>query len=403
MEDLAVMGLGSVIRKLPDIYMKLRRLERFCKQEYFPDIVLTVDSKGFNLRLQSRLAGAPFHRMHVVGPSPWALRPIGKPASPQPINLSHAVDDLFVLLPFEPSWYVEETRCTFMGHPAVQDALPDKAFAPFTGLVHEQGLDRTFKVKLPTRTPACMPPATFVNENPLAPWQTFDNLFETPLPRNAPTFVSTMKEYTIAFFPGSREQELQWSLPLLVELASRLQDTNWQWQISSTPSTAKTISQFLSMQSPSIREQFKVIHDKVLLCNNADAAVAVSGTIASELALRYIPTLVVYDADWLTRTAAPMLARVKHVSLPNILADQALLPEFLFSQCQPEVIEPTLRCLLPHHSCQEPKYPHEKLRGILPYMAAWDESSQRPIRPSDVVAHAIINRLDKLASKHLHT
>jgi len=67
-----------------------------------------------------------------------------------------------------------------------------------------------------------------------------------------------------------------------------------------------------------------------------DAAVAVSGTVATELAAARLPSVVAYRASWLTEMAARHLALVSHVSLPNIVLGRQVIPEALFSQCTPE-------------------------------------------------------------------
>ncbi|RQM21425.1 hypothetical protein B5M09_010382, partial [Aphanomyces astaci] len=65
----------------------------------------------------------------------------------------------------------------------------------------------------------------------------------------------------------------------------------------------------------------------------SDVAVAVSGTVVIESLLAGTPTVVMYRANWLTEVIAAAVARVRFVSLPNILFDRELVPELVFSKC----------------------------------------------------------------------
>ncbi len=64
----------------------------------------------------------------------------------------------------------------------------------------------------------------------------------------------------------------------------------------------------------------------MLLC---DAAIAVSGTITLELALNQVPMVIVYKTDWLMYHLAKRLARVQHIGLCNIVANQSIAPELI--------------------------------------------------------------------------
>ena len=65
-------------------------------------------------------------------------------------------------------------------------------------------------------------------------------------------------------------------------------------------------------------------------CMVLSRALAMSGTVTTELALLGIPTLVCFKTDKLTELLARALAKVDYVSVLNLLAGKELLPELLF-------------------------------------------------------------------------
>jgi lipid-A-disaccharide synthase len=78
----------------------------------------------------------------------------------------------------------------------------------------------------------------------------------------------------------------------------------------------------------------------------ADAALAASGTVSLELALRSIPTVVAYRTNPITAALVRRMLTIPHVALPNILAGRQVMPEFLQENCRAEPIAAALAQLL---------------------------------------------------------
>ncbi|MEM9852688.1 MAG: lipid-A-disaccharide synthase, partial [Pseudomonadota bacterium] len=121
MDDLSVMGVVEVLPRLPRLLWRLRQTVR-AAQAAAPDVLITVDSPDFTLRVARRLrakqgAAAP-PVVHYVAPSVWAWRP------ERAGRMAAHVDHVLALLPFEPP-YMEAAgmSCDFVGHPAAA-ALP---------------------------------------------------------------------------------------------------------------------------------------------------------------------------------------------------------------------------------------------------------------------------------------
>ena len=114
MRDLAVMGLVEI---LPRVRSLARRLDQAVADidARRPDLVVTIDSPGFALRLLKRISGLGIPRVHYVAPQVWAWR-------------EHRVreypglwDRLLCLLPFEPAFFLRHgLEARFVGHPVLQ-------------------------------------------------------------------------------------------------------------------------------------------------------------------------------------------------------------------------------------------------------------------------------------------
>ena len=139
MEDLSVMGFAEVLPRLPRLRARLHQAIASVR-ELRPRLVLGIDSKAFNLRLLRALADEPGGAaeqcehtsrqrpalVQYVAPSAWAFRDAERRAS----RLAGWLDELLVLLPFEQALYERASvRCTFVGHPSLEDdsGLPQAA------------------------------------------------------------------------------------------------------------------------------------------------------------------------------------------------------------------------------------------------------------------------------------
>lgn len=387
MSELSVMGLGEVLPRLPRLFQALRAAEA-AATAFDPHAVLTVDSKGFNFRLLRRLASADARvsaaaRLHVVAPSVWALK--RHPWDSRETFALPFVDELFALLPFEPP-YFPGCPTTFVGHPAqaLEGAVPTLA------------------------------PADADRERESAP-----------------------EESTIGLFPGSRAQEWRFAAPLFESLVPRFPPSQ-RWTVSRVAATGASTAMARLLSLPNVRlapaegadglggpegpEGLDPEGPGGLGCpgrpgslspgggpgspgglspgglGSGDAnrprlpgahpasqglvaAVSVSGTMVTELNFAGVPVVVVYDAGILTRVAARALAKVRHVSLCNILAGDAVVPEHLFEDCEPAGVAASLAKLLRNPAPQK-----EALARVLPRLKA-----AHP--PAQMIAAALFKRL----------
>jgi len=277
-DDLAIMGMFEILPKLARL--RQRWNEAVAAVETFrPDVVLTIDSSGFNKGLAKRLikTGNPARRVHYVAPMVWAWRP-GRAE-----GMAKLFDRLLTLFPFEPPYFEKfglQSDC--VGHPAVE-AKPGDGHA--------------FRIA-------------------------------HGIPADAPA---------LALLPGSRRGEVRRLLPVLVETVRRLSPAlpGLHLICPTVPLVAPLVREALGgLDAPAtVVERIVEKHDAFAA---ADAALAASGTITLELALARVPMVVTYKVNAMTGFVGRRLLNVGSASLPNLLAGQPFVPELLQDQATPD-------------------------------------------------------------------
>ncbi|MFN8693992.1 MAG: lipid-A-disaccharide synthase [Holosporales bacterium] len=291
--DLAVMGIVEVLPRLPLIFRRLKETTAHILQTQ-PDVVLTIDAPGFNVRLARRLRAARDagqwrgKLVHLVAPSVWAWKP-GRAA-----KMAALYDHLLCLLPFEPPYFTKHgLNATFIGHPILDYNIPETS-------------ETLFRV-----------------QNNIAP--------DTPL---------------LLLLPGSRASEVNRLLPLFIETATRLRAQLPALEIAllAAPHLSAAIRD-KTQHVPALR----LITDaaqKYPLYRSATAALAASGTVSVELALAGTPHAIAYKISPISYALVRRLITVKYASLVNLLADAPLIPEFIQDDATPEALHAALLPLL---------------------------------------------------------
>lgn len=291
MTDIAVMGFSAVIRRLP---LLLRRIRETAVAAALarPDLVLTVDSPDFSLRVARRVRsmapGVPI--VHWVCPSVWAWRPARARA------MRPHVDRLLALLPFEPEALarLDGPPTVFVGHPLA-----------------ERPADWT-----PTEADAAL-------------------RADTEMPR-------------ILLLPGSRRTEISRLLPVLRDVAARLTQA-----IPAARFILPAVSHHAPAIRADVAS-WPVPVDVVTgdaakwqAFRQARIAIAASGTVTLELALAGIPTVSIYKVGAVEAAIARRLIRVDTASLPNLVLGRKIMPEFIQEACVPSAIAEAALALIP--------------------------------------------------------
>ncbi|KDO32559.1 lipid-A-disaccharide synthetase [Saprolegnia parasitica CBS 223.65] len=349
MKELSFMGLTEV---LPKIWSTLGHLRAVVKDIHAcaPDAVVTIDSKGFTFRVLRILSaqGLLYHALshvekidvasvrrkaavvHYVAPSTWAYTHKFKHMEATANGLSRLMDHMLVLLPFEAPLFQPRTMTrpvvTFVGHPALEDF----------GDVHH-----LFEMTVPTLDASSDDTALL----PSSPWLPYDAYAARKTQAILATLAAERAQpkaatWTIVALVGSRENEVLQTISLVrqaIELYSA-QARNAPIHVVFPTISAVAPLVHAHLADWSMPFTVHVTDDaskKRSLFQQSHVAIAVSGTVVLEAALAGLPTVVIYRANRVTELLARFLARVQHVSLPNIMSSRTLMPEVLFSECTP--------------------------------------------------------------------
>ena len=312
-ETLGVMGIAEVIPALPRLLRALWLLGRAARERR-PRVALLIDSPDFNLRLAKRLRRAGVKVVYFIGPSVWAWRTY------RVRQIARDVARMLVILPFEAEFYARHgVRATYVGNPLADRLLPAPAPAVCASAPPVPGaLPSALAVAPPAPDRAALKSALGLDPR-------------RPL---------------LALLPGSRRQEIRrlWR-PLLEAARLLLADhPGLQLAVPVAPSLDRGPLEALAA-AVGVTPVFVLGRAPEVLAA-ADAAAVAAGTATLEAGLTGTPMVVVYKTSWLTWLIGRLLVRVRFVSLVNLLAGRALVPELLQRACTPQAIAQALRPLL---------------------------------------------------------
>ncbi len=288
MQDLAVMGLLEVLPRIRQLGRRLGQTEQDVRVRR-PDVLVTIDSPGFTLRLLRRLTGSGIRRVHYVAPQVWAWR------EKRVREFPGLWERLLCLLPFEPDFFARHgLPATFVGHPVLQSGADHGDGARFRA-AHGLAADARVLVLMP---------GSRRNE----------------VPRLLPVFGATLS------LLASRIPGLVPVVPVASAVAETVQRAAASWPVR-----------------PVIVTELADKHDAYAA---AAAALTKSGTSTLELALAGVPMAVTYRVNPISAAIARRLIRVPHVAMVNLLAGRAAVPELLQRDCRPAKLAETVEHLL---------------------------------------------------------
>lgn len=279
-QDIAIMGLFEIIRHLP----RLARVRHAIIARLLadpPDVLVGVDSPDFNLSIEKRARDVGIKTVHYVCPSVWAWR------QGRVKVLRRSCDRILCLLPFEAAFLERHgLPGEFVGHP-LADEIPAAVgkSAARAGL----GIDA---------------------------------------------------DTVVALLPGSRAGEVSRLAPLYAETSRWLADRGIQAEYvvpAATPELGKLFEAQWQRLAP--RCPLRIVAGRAQdVIAAADTVLVASGTATLETMLLNRPMVVVYKMSPLTYWILKIfnLIEVSHISLPNLLAGETLVPEFIQHQARPE-------------------------------------------------------------------
>lgn len=175
---------------------------------------------------------------------------------------------------------------------------------------------------------------------------------------------------TVALLPGSRSQEIQQILPVMLQLAK--QYTNKKFVIVKAPS--QTASIYKNFTWPKNVELSDKGTAKVL--SNSALAIVASGTATLETALYNVPQIVAYKGSVVSVWIARMVIKVKYISLVNLILDEPLLKELIQSDLNLQALKKEFEVLQSQEGKKRILKGYEKLRDALGNKGASDRAAE---------------------------
>ena len=313
--DLAYMGFISVAMHLSEI---LRGMQE-CKKdilEFTPDRLILVDYPGFNLKIaawfhknfvevQGGAASSAPKVVYYIPPKIWAWK------EGRIVQIKKYVDSILSILPFEVNWYAEKHDChvDYVGNPTLDE------IALFRTSLRPQDTEE---------------------------WRRALRLDERPL---------------VALLPGSRRQEIERNLPMMLR-AARAVGGDYRYVIASAPNMEedfykRIIASALGDDENDFRSRVILAPcqgsgSSFMLLDNAYAALVTSGTATLETAIFGVPQVVCYAmafgkvVSWLRR----IVLKVPYVSLVNLIVGDEVVPELVAGEMTQDALERNLRDVL---------------------------------------------------------
>jgi lipid-A-disaccharide synthase len=274
LKEITYLGFTSVLFNIFKIKSKINKtVEEIIK--FNPDILLSVDSPDFTLRVAEKVKSKNnnIKTVHYVAPQVWIWR------KNRVKKIKKFIDHILLLFEFEKKYFEEENiENTFVGHPLIEHRKTNKTF--------------------------------------------IDNI----LPEN---------KKIISLFPGSRKSETNVLLPILLEFI-KLMNKKYKNYLFYFHSTEENKSFVLEMVKNSKFDNIDVISDeniKSKILSHSIFAVSKSGTVSLQICNFNIPSIIIYKLSFVNFMIFKMLVNVKFANIINIINNREVIPELLQKDC----------------------------------------------------------------------
>ncbi|TKD60969.1 lipid-A-disaccharide synthase [Flavobacterium sp. ASW18X] len=263
---MAFMGFLEVVKNIRQIFKNMA----FCKEDiaaFSPDALIFIDFSGFNLRIAKWAKTKNYNTNYYISPQVWASR------ASRVEKIKQYIDQMYVILPFEKAFYAKyDYKVDFVGHPLL-DAIANTPTQSLSIFCAENNLSKDKKI--------------------------------------------------IALLPGSRKQEVEKMLALMLQTANNFPE--YQFVIAGAPSLDNEFYQkFLKKDHVAF-----VKNQTYSLLSNAHAALVTSGTATLETALFRVPQVVCYRGNWVSYQIAKRIITLEYISLVNLIMNQEVVKELI--------------------------------------------------------------------------
>ena len=279
LKEITYIGFTNVILNIFKIKKKIDETVKSIL-DYNPDILFTVDSPDFTLRVAEKVKkkNSAIKTIHYVAPQVWVWR------ENRVKKIKKFIDHILLLFNFEKPYFEKESMSNeFVGHPLLEDS-----------------------------------PESKIDIN-----QIFDK-----------------NKALISIFPGSRVSEITILMPIILEFIE-LMNMNYDdfiYIFHINKQHTNLVQSFLKSKKINNCEIISDEKIKSHTLKKSVFAVAKSGTVSLEICKSKIPSVILYKMNFINFLIIKMLVKIKFANIVNIAAKEEIIPELLQSKCNSQNI-----------------------------------------------------------------
>ena len=287
LKDITYIGFTSVLLNIFKIKNRINQtVEQIIK--FNPDILFSVDSPDFTLRVAQRVKkiNSNIKTVHYVAPQVWIWR------EGRVKKFKNFVDHFLLLFNFEKKYFDKENITnTFVGHPLLEK---DNSKTDVSNIAKDKKI--------------------------------------------------------ISLFPGSRSSETNILLPILTDFIKLMNEKykDYFFVFHSTQENKNIINKKLKKNN---LNNVEIISDEIIksqILSNSVFAVSKSGTVSLEICNANVPSIIIYKINFLNFMIVKFLVKIKFVNIINIINDREVIPELLQKECNAKEIFRSVVYFLKH-------------------------------------------------------
>jgi len=279
LKEITYSGFTKVLLNLFKINNKINQTVKTIL-DFNPDILFTVDSPDFTLRVAERVKNKNpnIKTIHYVAPQVWVWR------ESRVKKIKKFIDHILLLFSFEKKYFEkEEISCEFVGHPMLAEKRDD-------------GID--------------------INQ------------------------IIGKNKALISVFAGSRISEINMHMPILIDFIKLMKNkySDITYVFHSNKDQNNLIHMFIKNSNLLNCEVVSDNKIKSHILKKSIFAIVKSGTVSLEVCNAKIPSVIIYKMNYLNFIIIKALVKIKYVNIINIAANEEIIPELLQSKCNAEYI-----------------------------------------------------------------
>ena len=279
LKEITYLGFTSVLLNIFKIKKKINETVKAI-EDFNPDVLFTVDSPDFTLRVAERVKKnkPKIKTIHYVAPQVWVWR------EGRVKKIKNFIDHILLLFNFEKPYFDKENISNeFVGHPLLENNF-------------ERGID--------------------INQ------------------------IVGKNNALISIFPGSRKSELDVLTPILIEFIKLMNEKykDFTFVFHSTKEYSEFIQGIIKKDNLNNCEVISDNKIKSHILKKSVFAVSKSGTVSLEICNAKVPSIILYKMSLINFFIIKMLVKIKYANIINIAAKEEIIPELLQSNCNPKKI-----------------------------------------------------------------